>query len=143
LPFGASTAPNSSRDDIVRQDQDDVISGELHMPHSFLELYENQWSLVRETPSSQKFRVTTSDGSELGVDVHYTMPKVLSASIAFPGSVRGLPRYVLDSVMDELAQIVLKTGIDYAVIDYTLTNGNSMTEGNYSIDKKARVIRRL
>jgi hypothetical protein len=71
------------------------------------------------------------------------MPKVLSASIAFPGSVRGLPRYVLDSVMDELAQIALKTGIDYAVIDYTLTSGNSMTEGNYSIDKKARVIRRL
>ena len=111
------------------------------MAHFFLQLYENQWSLVRETPSSQKFRVTTSDGSELGVDVHYTMPKVLSASIAFPGS--GLPRYVLDSVMDELAQIALKTGIDYAVIDYTLTSGNSMTEGNYSIDKKARVIRRL
>jgi hypothetical protein len=35
------------------------------MPHSFLQLYENQWSLVRETPSSEKFRVTTSDGSEL------------------------------------------------------------------------------
>jgi hypothetical protein len=39
--------------------------------------------------------------------------------------------------------IALKTGIDYAVIDYTLTCGDLMTEGNYSIDKRARVIRRL
>jgi len=41
------------------------------MPHFFLQLKENQWSLVRETPSSQKFSVITSDGNELGVDVHY------------------------------------------------------------------------
>ena len=87
--------------------------------------------------------VITSDGNELGVDVHYTMPKVLSVSIAFAGPERDLPRYVLESVMDELAQIALKTGIDYAVIDYTLTCGDLMTEGNYSIDKRARVIRRL
>ena len=113
------------------------------MPHFFLQLKDNQWSLVRETPSSQKFSVTTSDGNELGVDVHYTMPKVLSVSIAFAGPERDLARYVLESVMDELAQIALKTGIDYAVIDYTLTCGDLMTEGNYSIDKRARVVRRL
>jgi hypothetical protein len=113
------------------------------MPHFFLQLNENQWCLVRETPSSQKFRVTTSDGNELGLDVHYTMPKVLSASIAFAGPEEDLSRYERESVMDELAQIALKTGMDYAVIDYTLTSGDSMTEGNYSIDKRARVIRRL
>ena len=113
------------------------------MPHFFLQLGENQWSLVRETPSSQKFKVTTSDGNELGVDVHYTMPKILSASIAFAGPDKDLYRYVMDSVMEELAQIALKTGIDYAVIDYTLTSAHSVFEGNYSIGKKARDIRRL
>jgi hypothetical protein len=81
------------------------------MPHFFLQLGENQWSLVRETPSSQKFKVTTSDGNELGVDVHYTMPKILSASIAFAGPDKDLYRYVMDSVMEELAQIALKTAL--------------------------------
>jgi hypothetical protein len=55
------------------------------MPHYLLQANENQWILVRETPSSQKFKGTTSDGDELGVDVHYTMPKILSTSIAFAG----------------------------------------------------------
>ena len=113
------------------------------MTHFFLHLNENQWSLVRETLTSQKFKVTTSDGKELGVDVHYTMPKILSASIAFAGLKKDLSRYVLGCVMDELAEIALKTGIDYAVVDYTLTSADSVIEGNYSIDKKARVIRRL
>jgi hypothetical protein len=113
------------------------------MPHFFLQLNENQWFLVRETPSSQKFKIITSDGNELGVDVHYTMPKILSASIAFAGPDKNLSRSVMDCVMDELAQIALKSGIDYAVIDYTLTSADSVIEGNYSIDKNARVIRRL
>ena len=43
------------------------------MPHFFLDLRDNEWSLVRETPSSQKFRVKISGQKELGVDVHYTM----------------------------------------------------------------------
>jgi hypothetical protein len=47
------------------------------MPHYLLQANENQWILVREIPSSQKFKGTTSDGDELGVDVHYTMPKIL------------------------------------------------------------------
>jgi hypothetical protein len=29
----------------------------------------------------------------------------------------------------ELAQIALRTGIDYAVIDYTLTSGDLVVEG--------------
>ena len=45
------------------------------------------------------------------MDVHCTIPKILSASIAFAGPEQDLSRYVLDSVMDELAQIALKTGI--------------------------------
>jgi hypothetical protein len=112
------------------------------MPHFFLDLRDNEWSLVRETPSSQKFRVKISGQKELGVDVHYTMPKILTASIAFAGP-EDLPRYVLATVLDELAEIVLKTGTDYAVIDYTLVCGGSMTEGNFTIDKKSRRIRKL
>jgi hypothetical protein len=70
------------------------------------------------------------------------MPKILTASIAFAGP-EDLPRYVLATVLDELAEIVLKTGTDYAVIDYTLVCGGSMTEGNFTIDKKSRRIRKL
>ena len=115
------------------------------MPHFFLQVLgkneENEWSLVRETPSSQKFKVTLTDGNELSVDVHYTMPKILNVTIAGPG--QDLSRHVLGTVMNELAQIALKTGIDYAVIDYTLITGDSMTEGNYTIDQRARVTLRL
>ena len=89
--------------------------------------------------SVRNSRLRLSDGNELGVDVHYTMPKILRASIAFAGPDKDLFRYVVDSVMDELAQIALKTGIDHAVIDYTLTSADAVFEGN-SLDKKARDI---
>lgn len=112
------------------------------MPHFFLDLRDNEWSLVRETPSSQKFRVKISGQKELGVDVHYTMPKILTASIAFAGP-EDLPRYVLGTVLDELAEIALKTGNDYAVIDYTLICGGRLTESVFTIDEKARRIRKL
>src|SRR5437588_121368 len=62
--------------------------------------------------SVRNSRLRLSDGNELGVDVHYTMPKILRASIAFAGTDKDLFRYVVDSVMDELAQIALKTGLD-------------------------------
>src|ERR1700682_1043346 len=78
LPFGASTAPNSSRA-ITSPEPKYCNIGRLFMTHFFLHLNENQWSLVRETLTSQKFKVTTSDGKELGVDVHYTMAKHLRA----------------------------------------------------------------
>ena len=57
------------------------------MPHFFLQfLSGNEWSLVRETKSSQKFKVRTPEQKELGIDVHYTMPKILNVSIAYVGA---------------------------------------------------------
>ena len=114
------------------------------MPHFFLELRENEWSLIRETASSQKFKVKTPNQREMVIDVHYTMPKILSVSISSGGPQGDPGRYAMQTIMDELAEIALKTGNDYAVIDYTLTcGGGSMMEGNYTIDKEARRIRKL
>jgi hypothetical protein len=39
------------------------------------------------------------------VDVHYTMPKILSVSIAFASPEQYLSRYVLESIMEEFVQI--------------------------------------
>jgi hypothetical protein len=57
------------------------------MPHFFLQfLSENEWSLVRETESSQTFKVRTPDQKELGIDVPYTTPKILNVSISYIGA---------------------------------------------------------
>ena len=114
------------------------------MPHFFLQfLSENEWSLVRETESSQKFKVRTPDQKELGIDVHYTMPKILNVSITYDGAGEEPGRHLMATVMEEVAEIALKTGNDYAVIDYTLVCGDSMFEGNYTIDERRRQTHKL
>jgi hypothetical protein len=109
------------------------------MPHYFLEGFENEWTLVRETPSSQKFTAKTPDGKELNVDVHYTMPKVLTVNIVFLGDKNALSKSWLTPVMDEIARIAMKRS-DYAVIDYTLACATHVSDGNYSIDEKMRKV---
>jgi hypothetical protein len=112
------------------------------MPHFYLENFANEWTLIRETSSSQKFKVMTPEKLQLAVDVHYTMPKVLTANISFAGKERDLGRDAMTLVMDEMAQIALKRD-DYAVIDYTLVYADCMFDGNFSIASKDRTIRKL
>ena len=110
------------------------------MPHYHTEGFENNWTIVRETPNSQKWRVKTVDeGVEIEVDIHYTSEKVLTVNLVVVGtSSKGL----LTSVMDEVGRLGLYRG-DYAVIDYTLAETDKLNNGNYSIDDKDREFRKL
>jgi hypothetical protein len=108
------------------------------MPHYFLEL-KNEWTLVRETPSSQKLKVKTEDGRKLEVDIHYTMSRVLTVNIVYVSKKDDVSKSWLKPVMDEIATIALKKG-DYAVIDYTMAVAPSVTDGNFAVDKKWRKI---
>ena len=113
------------------------------MTHYYLEGFANEWTLIRETSSSQKFKVMTQKKLELAVDVHYTMPKVLTVNISFAGNEKyDLGKNSMALVMDEIAQIALKRD-DYAVIDYTLVCADCMFDGNFLIDGKDRTIRKL
>jgi len=112
------------------------------MPHHYLEGFENEWQLVRETASSQKFRVTTPDNKEFAIDIHYTSPKVLTVNVCFVGTENELSKSILTPVFDEIGKIALKRS-DYAVIDYTLAHTRNLSDGNYSIDKKDRKFRQL
>lgn len=107
------------------------------MPHYYLEGFENEWTLVRETPSSQMFKVKTPDDRQLILSIHYTMPKVLTVDMTFMGKKNELSKSWLTPVMDELARIALKRA-DYGVIDYTLSCASDTSDGNYSIDEKMR-----
>lgn len=107
------------------------------MPHYFLEGLENQWDLIRETPSSQKFRVQTPDGYVMGIDVHYTIPKILTVNICFVGTEESSSKAILTPVMHDLSKISLKRS-DYAVIDYTIAHTENLFDGNFLIDKELR-----
>jgi hypothetical protein len=114
------------------------------MPHFSCSSYqETNGPWFGETESSQKFKVRTPGQKELGIDVHYTMPKILNVSITYVGASEEPRRFLMDTVMEEVAEIALKTGNDYAVIDYTLVCGDSMLEGNYTIDERKRKTHKL
>jgi hypothetical protein len=114
------------------------------MSHSFLQtLSANEWSLVRGTGSSQKFKVMIPERKQLCIDLHYTLPNTLNVSIAYVGGGEKPGRHLLDTIMNEVAEIALKTGYDYAVIDYTLVCGVSMSEGNYTINERQRKTHKL
>ncbi len=109
------------------------------MPHYHTEGFENEWNLVRETDTSQKFRVTTPSGVKLEIDIHYTPGKVLTANIVVEGTAsKGL----LSPVMDEIGRLGLYRS-DYGIIDYTLAETTQLSEGNYPIDEKDRKHRQL
>ena len=112
------------------------------MSHFFLEGFENEWKLVRETPHSQKFMVKTPDANEFAIDIHYTLEKVLTVNVVFKGDEDHLSKGILTPVFVELARIALKHG-DYAVIDYTLAHSEDIFHGNFSIDEKDRKHRGL
>lgn len=112
------------------------------MPHYYLEGFENEWKLIRETESSQKFRVKTPEGHEFSIDIHYTSPKVLTVNVVFVGSEGTVSKSILNPVFNEIARIALKRS-DYAVIDYTLAETKTLFDGNYSIDDEDRKIMKL
>lgn len=51
--------------------------------HNHTEGFENDWKLIRETASSQKFRVTTEE-TKIEVDIHYTAEKILTVNLVVP-----------------------------------------------------------
>ncbi|MFZ6774600.1 hypothetical protein ACO0LB_18000 [Undibacterium sp. SXout7W] len=112
------------------------------MPHHFLEGFENKWTLVRETSSSQKFRVKTPDDHTFALDIHYTIGKMLTVNVVFMGKKENLSKNIINPVLDELGRIAIKHR-DYAVIDYTLACTDELFDGNFTIDEKDRLIRKL
>ncbi len=94
--------------------------------------------MIRETASSQKFRVTT-DKTKIEVDIHYTAEKILTVNLVVEGSAS---KNLLNPVMDEIGRLALSRG-DYAVIDYTLSETQSLSDGHYSINPEDRKHRQL
>lgn len=109
------------------------------MPHYYLEGFENEFTLVRETPHSQMFKVKTPENRKLTIDIHYTMPKVLTVHLTLEGSKDDLKKSWMTPLFDEIARIALKRR-DYAVIDYTIACASFVSDGNYSVDEKMREI---
>lgn len=107
------------------------------MPHHHLEGLENEWTLVRETPTSQKYRVKTPDSFDFAMDVHYTPAKILTVNICFVGEKQRLTKSVLTPVMNDLGKIALRR-TDYAVIDYTLCHADALFDGNFTVDPEWR-----
>lgn len=106
------------------------------MPHYYTEGLNCKWDIIRETPSSQKFRVESEDG-DFAIDIHYTPSKVLTVNIVFEGE--GVSKSILTPLMEDIEKFAL-TRCDYAVIDYTLAETKKLHDGNYSIDEKRREI---
>ena len=90
------------------------------MPYYHTQYFENDWKLIRETASSQKFRVTT-DNTKIEVDIHYTAEKILTVILVVEGSAS---KNLLNSVMDEIGRLALGRG-DYAVINYSCPRRNA------------------
>lgn len=109
------------------------------MPHYHTEGFENDWKLVRETTTSQKFRVTTEDGIEMAVDIHYTPAKVVTVNIIVQGKAS---KGILTPIMDEIGRLALYRG-DYSVVDYTMAETDRLIDGNYSINEADRKHRTL
>jgi hypothetical protein len=52
--------------------------------HNHTEGFEKDWKLIRETASSQKFRVTT-ENTKIEVDIHYMAEKILTVNLVVEG----------------------------------------------------------
>lgn len=107
------------------------------MPHYHLEGLENEWTLIRETPSSQKFRVTNGEGHHFAVDVHFTPSKLLTVNVCFVG--KTISKSILGPVLDDVSKIALRRA-DYAIVDYTVCCCDRIDDGNYAVDAKTREI---
>ena len=105
--------------------------------HYFLEGLENNWRLIRETPHSQRFTVKTTEGQEAAVDVHYTPSKILTVAICCVGQEDNWDKSSLTPVMNDIAKIALRRS-DYAVIDYSLSFTERISDGNFAVDPKTR-----
>jgi hypothetical protein len=109
------------------------------MPHHHLEGLNNQWLLVRETPSSQIYRCTTPGGLGYAVDIHFTPPTILTVSLVFLDTKGKFTDGVTHDIFEDLEKIALRRG-DYAVIDYTLSFADKISDGNYAISDEWRKV---
>ncbi len=107
------------------------------MTHYFLEGLEYSWRLIRETPNSARFEVNSPDDKQFAVDVHFTAPKILTASICMVGVEGDESKSIMTPLLDDLGKIALRR-CDYAVIDYSLSWASRIFTGNFSIDPNAR-----
>ena len=103
----------------------------------FLGYLENKWDRVRETSSSQKLKVEIADydGLKAQIDIHYTGGRIATVSAAWIGEKSRFTEGVINSVFNDLSQIVIRHG-DYEIIDYSFTWSNEISEGNYSISDR-------
>ena len=71
--------------------------------HNHTEGFENDWKLIRETASSQKFRVTT-EKTKIEVDIHYTAEKILTVNLVVEGHAT---KDLLVPVMDMIGRLAV------------------------------------
>jgi hypothetical protein len=108
------------------------------MPHYYLEGLNCEWSLVRESQTSSKFKVKL-EAYIYHLDVHYTSSASVTVNIVAIGDDMAIDKCVITELMEDLENVVLKHG-NYGVIDYSMSLCSQVFEGNYSIDPKRREI---
>ncbi|WP_076923644.1 hypothetical protein [Pseudoalteromonas sp. EB27] len=108
------------------------------MPHYYLEGLNCEWSLVRESQTSSKFKVKLEE-CIYHLDVHYTSSASVTVNIVAIGDDVAIDKSVITELMEDLESVVLKHG-NYGVIDYSMSVCPQVFEGNYSINQKKREI---
>jgi|TARA_B100000315_G_scaffold141595_1_gene130635 hypothetical protein len=98
----------------------------------FLEGLDYKWTLVLETPSSQKFIVEIDGKEELKAtfDIHYTRPKIAYVSVCLIGNKLCVTDGLFHWLFLDLEKIIKRHG-HYDVIDYSLVQSENMFNGNY------------
>ena len=100
----------------------------------FLEGLDYEWTLVRETPSSQKFIVEVDRKKELKAtfDIHYTRPTIAYVSVCLIGNKLCFTDTLFHWLFFDLEKIIKRHG-RYEVIDYSVVKSESVFDGNYGI----------
>jgi hypothetical protein len=112
------------------------------MPHYFLQqgLLENQWTLVRETPSSQEFTAEVGDGLRVLVDIHYTMPRIALATIVFIGEFERFTEGLTRIIVQDVTHILLRHNRTYDVLDTNLIFSDRIRTGNFLITRQEQEV---
>jgi hypothetical protein len=98
----------------------------------FLGGLDYEWTLVRETPNSQKFIVEIDCKKELKAtfDIHYTRPTIAYVSVCLINNKRCVTDGLIHWLFLDLEKII-KRHDHYDVIDYSLVQSESVLNGNY------------
>ncbi len=100
--------------------------------NNFLEGLDYKWTLVRETPSSQKFIVEIDCKKEhkATFDIHYTRPTIVYVSVCLIGNKLCFTDGLFRWLFSDLEKIIKRHG-HYDVIDYSVVQSESVFNGNY------------